>query len=662
MRLPRLPAGAALLLAAAALLVLYSGPLATRFLNDDYLFLEAAETQSLARSLAQPDPLGNYWRPLSRQIYFEALAPIGGGQPLVFHAVNAALFLAALALLADLLRVFLPVPGVMAGCLYFALLPFQRVNLTWVSCAQDLMALVASLGAIALYRRGRLLPAVLAYAAAVASKESALPLPLAIVAWEAWVERRGLRAGLLRATLFLPVPLAWFAASLTVGAFRAGAPHLPFDPTHFAAGYAHLVQSLLGIDDPATFARAMLAHGPAVAPLLMLSALALWPRPGGEAAGLRAGWLAFALAWLAAFGLATGPVSHQWSSYFYTLAAVGGALLVGALFRRADRWTWLVLVAGLLWWHAGANGVRTFAVQDRPWGWTSHLTSFYFNRAAALTDTLTLQLLELEPKPPHGSRLFFATLPPWAGFQMGNGALVRRLYDDDSLESYFYSQFSDRTAADRPCRFLYWDGARLRHLYPANQDAFFHVGGDLLLLDRPAHAAHAFRRGLAEGGDRMDHLYWLGWSLLWSGDRKAAEDTWTAFGAKDDSLYWMAHLRAAKNTLFDSADTLEARRHLIRAIEYGIGRPEAHAVLGELLQAERPKYAMLELKVAGWLDPTDYLTRRALALGLAAARLDEPARREFAALERVYPEWKSDSLVVKARRGLGSRTAAVARF
>ena len=80
--------------------VLAAGPLATGFLNDDYLFLEQARTRPLAGSLVQGDALGNYARPLSRQVYFAALTRISNGSPRVFHAVNFALFLGALALAA----------------------------------------------------------------------------------------------------------------------------------------------------------------------------------------------------------------------------------------------------------------------------------------------------------------------------------------------------------------------------------------------------------------------------------------------------------------------------------------------------------------------------------------------------------------------------------
>src|SRR4030095_15830619 len=97
-------------------------------------------------------------------------------------------------------------------------------------------------------------------------------------------------------------------------------------------------------------------------------------------------------------------------------------------------------------------------------------------------DTLRRQLAALEPAPPRHTRFFFATLPPWAGFQMGNGALVRALYHDTTLASHFYSEFSESTAAGAPVRLLYWDGVALAPLYPDARDLFFQVGSDLRLI------------------------------------------------------------------------------------------------------------------------------------------------------------------------------------
>lgn len=649
----------ALLLALLGLLALYSRPLRTGFLNDDYLFLEEARTRPLAESLQDPGALGNYYRPLSRQIYFEALSPIAGGSPAVFHAVNFAIFLVSLALLFDLLIAFVPVAGAMAGTLWFAVLPFQRVNLTWVSCSQDLLALAGTLAALALFRRGRIAWALAAAAVALTSKESALPLPVALAAWDRFVAGRTSARTLRRTAPFWLLSLLWGAVALAITARQGGTP-LHFDLSHLLAAYAHLVQSLMGIDHPAGWLRSLFSHAPAILPLVLLGALAAWLVARAPAAkeGVRPRTIvAFAAWWLAAFGAVTAPAASGWSAYYYTTAAAGGALLVALALRRIDRWLWVALVAVLLWWHAGGSATRAISVVEAPWGWTSHLTSGYFERAATLTDSLGRQLLRLEPKPPPGARFFFATLPPFAGFQMGNGAQVRALYRDTTLASYFYSRFSDSTAANRPARFFYWNGVELTPLYARTREPFFQVGTDLLLLDRPQGAEHAFLRGLAEGGNRMDHLYWLGWTEYWLGRRGAAEAAWTRFGARDDSLYWIAHLRAAHNAV-TAGDTIAARRHLAKAIEFGIGRPEAHAVLGELLAAKGPedsKYGMLELKVATTLSPEDWLARRELLRHLVAARLDDAARRELETLKSIHPEWRGDSTIVRAARTLSAR-------
>ena len=648
-----------ILVAGIALGCLYAGPLQTGFLNDDYLFLEQARTQPALHSLSHPGAIGNYYRPLSRQLYFETLTPAGDGRPLVFHAVNFALFLAALVLLFDLLSSLLPPAGAFAGTLYFALLPLQRVNLTWISCSQDLLALGFVLATLALYRRGRTLLAMAMALCAVASKEIALALPLALLAWSVFVARLGVRAALRAVLPFVALSAAWSVLSLRVAlgaAPRDGGLH--FTAGHFLAGLVHEAQSLLGIELPGAFARALLTHGPQPLSLGLLAILAfgLWAgrtRGPGPAQPTPRAVAAFAAVWLLGFGLLTGPVAGIWSAYFYTVPAVGGAVLVGLMLRRIGPAAWLVLVPALLWWHAGGTGGRAFAVRENPWGWTTHLSNAYFERAARTTGELSRQLVALEPAPPHGARLFFATLPPWAGFQMGNGALVRTLYGDPSIESHFFSQFSDSTAGDAPCRFYWWDGSQLKPLYRNLPDPFFQVGADLLLLDQPAGAAHALRRALAAGGNRADDLYWLGWAELWSGRRDAAEDAWKSFGAVDDTARWSANMAAARLALVSLRDTLEGRRTLAEAIRYGIGRPEAHGVLGGLLLARQPKYAMLELEVATFLNPDDWLARRALLAALLDANLEAATRRQLEAILSRHPELGADPVVMRARRILG---------
>lgn len=661
----------ALILGLAGLAAVYAGLPGAGFLSDDFAFLEQAAARPLAAALASPAGPGGYLRPLSRAIYFGTLGPLAGGHPAVFHLVNLALFLVALLLLADLLLALLPAPAAAAGLAYFALLPLQRVVLVWISCAQDLLALALALGAFALHRRGRRGGAALTFLAAVASKESALALPFAALAWDRLIERRAWRSALARTGPLFAIAAGWGALALRV-ADRTPGPQAPrLDAAGFVAGLAHGIQSLAGLENPAGLVRALGSAAPSPIAFALLVAAGFVATGGGgrgsggshspASAGGRV--LAFAGVWIAAFALVTGPVAAVWSGYFYTLAAIGGALLVGLIARRIERWGWALLMAALLWWHAAgsAGAPREAWSGGAPapglWNWTSRVTAGYLERAAQLSARISDDLRRLDPAPPSGSRLFFATLPPNAGFQMGNGALVRALYRDPTLESYFYSQFSESTADARPCRFFYWDGRELRGLYANVPDPLFQVGCDLLLLDQNEGAAHAFRQAIARGGRPVDNLYWLGWAELWSGRRPAAEAAWARAGVKDDSLSWLLAVKTARLELVTVHDTLAARRLLSDAIWKGIGLPQAHGMLGELLLARQPKYGMLELKVTCSLNPDDYLARRSLVDALVQARLDDAARRQLAELVARRPEMRDDAIVTRARATLERRGA-----
>jgi len=78
---------------------LQSGGLIAPFFADDFLFLDQARGRSLVETLEAPDPIGNYFRPVSRQIWFWALSAAAGESSPVFHAANLALFLLILVLL-----------------------------------------------------------------------------------------------------------------------------------------------------------------------------------------------------------------------------------------------------------------------------------------------------------------------------------------------------------------------------------------------------------------------------------------------------------------------------------------------------------------------------------------------------------------------------------
>lgn len=663
-------------LLAAGLVALHAGALVTGFVNDDYLFLEQVRRHGFVESILQPGGLGNYFRPLSRELWFTLVGPFAGGEPLVFHLVQMAVFLGALLLLADLLGALVPKRGtgpsaaVLAGVLWFGTLPFQRVNLAWVSCAQDLLALAGVLGSLALHRRGRTGPAIALYAAATLAKESALPLPALVFLWDWRIAGVAPRRALFTALGFAAAALPWAAGELVLRQNSIAASRLAFDGTHLAASLVHMLQAFAGVEHAAGWLRAWADARPSLPAFVLLGLVAavLPDRaapldPDARPVRTRES-VTFALAWCVLFALPTWPVAYFWSGYYDTLAAVGAAVLVALAAGRLARWSWVVFAGALLWWHAAGIAPRAFALREDPWIATSHVTPYYIERASRLSRELRASLVRVVPKVVEGTRFFFVLNVSWAGFQMGNGASVRQLYRDDSLESHFYSTFSEATAGRQPLRFLFWNGVEFEPLYARERDPLFQVGSDLLLLDRPGGAVWAFRRGLDEGGERLDHWYGLGWAALWSGRRSLAESAWREWGARDDSTAYVLWLRKAKGSLEDG-DTLTARRQLVEAVRTGIGRPEAHAVLGSLLRRVNTKYALLETKIAAELNPADWLERQDLVAGLVEARLDEPARAHLAHLKRLRPQWQDEPEIVRLDERLrqrGPSPAGVAEF
>jgi hypothetical protein len=661
---------------AAGLVALHAGALTTDFVNDDYLFLEQVRRHGFLQAILEQSGLSNYFRPFSRELWFTLLAPLSGGGALVFHVAQMAVFLAASWLLADLLGALVPQRGpgpsapVLAGVLWFALLPFQRVNLAWVSCSQDLLALAGVLASLALHRRGRTGWAIAAYAMATLAKESAVPFPALVFLWDWRIARVPPRQALVRALAFAAAALPWAAGELMLRSSSVAPSRLAFDASHLAAALVHLVQSFAGVEHAAGWLRSWMDARPSLPAFVLLGlvAVALPDRaapvePAGNAVPARE-VVRWSLAWCVLFALPTWPVAYIWSGYYDTLAAVGGAVLVALAAARLARWSWVVFAGALLWWHAAGIAPRAFALREDPWLMTSHVTSYYIERASGLSRQLRAALLRAVPRVTQGTRFFFVLNVPWAGFQMGNGASVRHLYRDPTLESHFYSTFQEATAGRQPLRFLFWNGVEFEALYGRERDPLFQVGSDLLLLERPAGALWAFRRGLDEGGERLDHWYGLGWAALWSGRRDVAERAWREWGARDDSASHVLRLRRAKGALEDG-DTLAARRQLVDAVRAGIGRPEAHAMLGFLLQGVNAKYALLETKIAAELHPGDWLARHDLVEGLLEARLDEPAAYHLAKLKQLRPGWREEPAIVRfdeRLRGRAAPASGVAEF
>ena len=218
------------------------------FFADDFLFLDQVRNRSLLGAVLSPDPIGNFMRPLSRQVYFWCLSRLGAEQPLVFHVAGLLLFLCAIALLHSIARRHIGGLGAAIASAIFALHYAADVPLLWASGAQDLLALVFSLAAIDLYARGRSTWAALACFLALWCKETAIVTPLlAVIA-----DPRPADGNRIRLRRAIPLALAtaawaalWFIARRAHGG--AGQVVRP-DLSSALAALAHLFQVTFGLE------------------------------------------------------------------------------------------------------------------------------------------------------------------------------------------------------------------------------------------------------------------------------------------------------------------------------------------------------------------------------------------------------------------------------
>lgn len=175
------PVHSAVWLLLAAFLLPNLGALVCGFVLDDLPLIVENEKLHSLRNLRQiwtsgywPDRGGLFaYRPVAQTLWV-ALWSVGHGRPLAFHVLGVALGLAVVLLLHRfLLAVKTPPRTAFIAALLFALFPIHVEATTSVVGSAELLAAAFGLGALLLYYRGWRIPALVVFALAVFSKESA---------------------------------------------------------------------------------------------------------------------------------------------------------------------------------------------------------------------------------------------------------------------------------------------------------------------------------------------------------------------------------------------------------------------------------------------------------------------------------------------------------
>ncbi|MBI5169661.1 MAG: hypothetical protein HZA61_09250 [Candidatus Eisenbacteria bacterium] len=439
---PRLVVAALALLAVVALR--WPDVLRAPFVNDDFLFLDRTRAASLP-SLWGFDGLAfHWWRPWSRETHYWAVQGLAGANPAVFHAVNAALWLAVVALFWAFVRRIAGGRAAAWAAAACASLAAWSLPLLWVAGVQDLWMLVWSLAALLAWSADRRALALGGYAMALLSKETAALLPAVLLAHDVLLARRPWREAIARALPFAVVALAWGALHPRLGGqlWRPVTLEHVDDPTRLSppVAFARGLLVALNLDRvpvPMPDWGAIAFPALALAGALLVLAGALRPENEAPAPHPRAAVTRFALAW-AAVGVAPlllpGLGFH---AYYASFAALGVLLALGA---------WAggnAAVAGVTLALLAVLGTARDRTPSLDWG-----DAMYQRRAAALNAAMRDDLLRKLPEPGAHARIFFVRVPDRIGLVQGDAPALRVWYGDSTLRGGFYSAYRPRAAGE----------------------------------------------------------------------------------------------------------------------------------------------------------------------------------------------------------------------
>ena len=310
------------------------------YIWDDYYFLTNAVFYQLHDWA--PNPVDPFYRPISRGVYFTVLDLAGRGGPALGHALNLGFLLAIVVLLGSFVsRLAGKRAGVMAG-LWFAALGAIPSLAGWISCDQDLLAILFTLIALHLRLSGRNGAALAAVAAGLLSKETILAVIPAIILFDWILERKPYRIG-RHLTAYAALVAIWGAIHPAVRVLlsrglRSGATgYVGLEhPERWPVHLGRYIATLLNLP-----AFSPLPTWPAFGVLLLLAAGAMAvvairltdARPGGPEESIaiprRRVYVLGALVCLGPLFL-TSVMIRGWAPYYAAFPALGSSIVAGA--------------------------------------------------------------------------------------------------------------------------------------------------------------------------------------------------------------------------------------------------------------------------------------------------------------------------------------------
>ena len=587
-------------------IALHAGGLTAPFFADDYSWLDHVRGRSLGQAVLRMTPIGPFVRPWSAVATVWGLSRLLGESPFWFHAQNLVLFAVILVLVFALGR---RIAGARAAAIATGILALHyapEAAVRWVSGSQDLWATAGALATLVLHLGGRRRWAAGALLIALFSKETAV-VTLVIAVMLDRREGESWRPPLSRARWLCVATLAWAAVWIPV--FFANARNHPGYVSHqldgLPAAWLHLVLVFFGLEgtlktplDPGWFDPVRVLVMAIVIAVLVFAFADVRQDP--DAARVRQAVRRAGL-WALLAAAPVALVAPVWSAYQYFLALCGGVIGLGAILARVHRaWLACVLVALALLSLRGW-GLAEMGSTRGAWKPLSRINGYYLRRGETQSARYLRELRTVRPAFPPRSTVFFTGLPPFVGWQSGNGAILRWAYADTTLRSFFLSDFSTERASRGPVFFFTAQRGGMSEV--AGPSRYRKVGGGLILNDKPEAARDVLARGLAEQPADTTARYYQAWIALANGDEEGARTALARIGLV--AATGPIARRQEIERRISEKDYESARRMLLEEVEGHELDPEAHVLLAELLHltpgGDEP--AIIEAFAARVLEP-----------------------------------------------------------
>ena len=397
-----------MLFPALIVIVLNLPSLALGYFWDDFYFLTFKGGGDVWANLLL-DTGAAFYRPIPLGIYFKLLRFLDPANGALGHLVNLVALVGVVTLLVSLVtRLCGPRAGLFSG-LIFALYSQVPSLVAWVSCSQDLFAILFVVAAFLLRHRGKSVAALACATAGLLCKEPALAAFPVLLFWDRLVGREPIRP---RFTLlgYGAVALAWALIHpgihlLAGSGFKSGATgYVGIEhPERWGLYFGRYLMTLVnlpasGMSAPWWAERA--GYGLAALAIVVGGLWSLDRRQkasdsDGSLSLSRVGWLS-ALFVIPGLLMPTLLVRH-WTPYFACMPALGAAIFLGPVLAKQGR---LVAIAALAafsllgTWSRGSRAEREWVLSEPA-----------MVEAAGAVRTVRANLWSLYPVLPRGSQV-----------------------------------------------------------------------------------------------------------------------------------------------------------------------------------------------------------------------------------------------------------------